>query len=448
MRRAFLVPLILPLVAVALRAGAGRTRTRWVEGSPWTGVRVAGPEAGRPEWESPSREGAAVLELGDGRYWAIGGRDERGRPSNRTWLYRPVPWERKLRPPARHPGGLWTEGPRMHFPRAFPAVCLLADGRILVAGGFGRDGRPQRTVERIDPATGRCRRLCSMQSPRAAAAAARLRNGRILVIGGFRAPGRPTATLETFDPQLCHFQRHPWRLPEPAAYPAVCRLVDGDLLISGGWTGEKASDQVVLFDDIGAPVHPWQGVQRHPQARGGLHVVGHLEAPRAGHRMRRMGEVVLIAGGTQGDPCRPAPRPLPPEVWDTARPGPKAAFELVGPLDPRFPRRLPYGPGEPEEYLVGEPLPECPDLSPETPRGLDPCWIFPREARRASDGRIPRDGWLPLEGRPLWGTSDPDERLLPEPRDRVGPFPGTSRDPRPDSRPPGYPGLPLPASKE
>jgi hypothetical protein len=196
---------------------------------------------------------------------------------------------------------------------------------------------------------------------------------------------------------------------------------------------------VVLFDDIGAPVHPWQGVSRHPLARGGLRHVGHLEAPRAGHRMRTLGEVVLIAGGSTQEPCSPNLEVLPPEIWDSARPGPESAFELISPLDPRFPRALPYR-GIGIEYLVHQGHEPCPPASTRgAPEG--PCWIFPRNARIPSDGRIPWDGPLPLEGRLLWGESHPDERLLPEPRDRVTPFSGSSKDPRPAGRPPGYPEL-------
>lgn len=425
-------------VGFSVQASSGVT---WTRGNPWGGVEIGTPGAGRPAWVPLTRTGTAVLELGDGRYWAIGGWDAQGRPSNRTWVYRAEPHERLLRPADRHPGGFWTEGPRMHFPRAFPAVEVLADGRILVAGGFGPKGVPLREAERIDPATGRCWRLPPMRSPRAAAVAIRLRNGRVLLLGGFRTPGRPTATLESYDPSLEEFLAHPWRLPDPAAYGAACRLMDGDVLFSGGWTGRRVSDQVVLFDDIGGPVNPRQGVLRHPLARGGLHRVGDLEAPRAGHRMRRMGEVVLIAGGSQAEPCEAFPEELPPEVWDTARPGPSTAFALVAPEDSRYPRQLPY-PDRQGTRLVGARFPDCPDLTP-TREGPDlPCWVFPPEARVPSDGRVPWDGRLPLEGRSLWGESDPDEHLLPEPRDRLMPFPASSKDPRPDSIPPGYPDLP------
>lgn len=403
-------------------------------------VNLPGP--GRPPWRAPARVGAAVLELGDGHFWAIGGWDPQWRATNRTWVYVPEPFERHLREPARHPGGFWKEGPRMHRRRAFAAVCLLTDGRILVAGGYDEGGAPQRHAEVLDPRTGRCRRVDPMTAPRAGAAVVRLKNGRVLLAGGYRHGNRPTATLETYDPALEGFVEHPWRLPVAVAFPAAARLDDGDVLLTGGWTGDRPSDQMVLLDDIGAPVHPWQGVSRHPLARGALRLVGHLAGPRAGHRMRTMGEVVLIAGGTVGEPCAPTLAADPPEVWDTARPGPESAFEPLDRLDARYPRWLPYEDGQAgERWGVGVEWPDCPDLSPGARGAMLPCWVFPREARDPQDGRLPWDGRLTAEGRTPWGRG-PDQHALPEPRDRGWPMPASAEDPRPAPPSPGYHPLP------
>lgn len=392
------------------------------------------PEATFPG--TPSLSGAALVPLADGRWLVAGGLDPQGRPVPSAFVFLPDPDPefRRLRPEAGPPspgepgplqrvphrawvGGDYKVAAPMLFSRAWPVAQLLRNGQVLVAGGFDHRGCPQKSAEIFDPRRGRWRQVGDLVTRRAGAAAVRLANGRVLVVGGFYRAGRPTATLETFDPDHDEFDAHPWRLPAPAAFPAVCRLDDGDVLISGGFDGHAALDSILLFDDVGGPFGQYADTPRHPLSRGSLRRAGTMVARRAGHRMRRLGEVVLIAGGKDGNPCHQERDADPPEIWDPVRVGVESLFEDVRPLDARRPVGLP-GPGG-DRIETG--LPDCEGpLCPELAEA-GPWWIWPRRARLPGDG-----GERPTV---------PPVRL--EPRDRAWPFPAHTRDPRPDERRPG-----------
>ncbi len=370
----------------------------------------------------PPRVGATLVEMGNGSWLVAGGTDPRTGTRPEAFVFTPGPYQRRMEAARSGQGGTWKRTAPMRFERAFATGALLADGRVLIAGGFDRRGHPRVEAEVFDPRRGTWCRVGDLDSPRAGAAATRLRNHRILVVGGYRGPHRPTATVETFDPGHDEFDAHPWRLAEPAAFPAVCRLDDGDVLITGGWTGHHASDQLLLFDDRGGPFDPRAGSPRHPMSRGSFRDHGRLAGRRAGHRMRRLGDVVLIEGGRDGEPCRLSPPADPPEVWDPVRPHRTSAFEEIGPLDPREPMTIASPEGDPP---VACGLPPCMDESIPAPRPSLLLWIFPTDRRWPWDGE-------------RWYRETP-VRL--EPRDRVWPFPASTRDPRPDERPAGWPDL-------
>lgn len=396
--------------------------TQWVRRHA-SAPRTQGIAPVRPKQPPPRPIGGAIQELGDGTYLIAGGYLGRHKATRATWIYRPEPLERELRPTPPHPGGVWRQGPIMHFARSFASAELLADGRVLVAGGLDPSGNPQKTAEVLDVERGRWRRLPDMNHARAGAAIQRGTDARIFLIGGLETRTKPTATIESFQPLTDHFSEHPLVLPEAVSFPAVTRLMDGDFLISGGWTGTRASKQIVLVDWVGAPTSGRVvTTSHHPFARGNLRRVGTLAGARAGHRMRRIGEVVLIAGGFYGDPCRRSPLADPPEVWDPARCCRPSAFEPVGPLDPRYPRRLPVRVDATRNRFVREGTIPCPGSE----KAPGPSW-------RGPEWFYPRDAWRPCEGR-----EDPPPPLEVEPpQDRAWPFPATAKDPRPLGLPRG-----------
>ena len=90
----------------------------------------------------------------------------------------------------------WTEAGSLAVGRLQPAVALLPDGRVLVAGGEDQYG-PTLTTEIYDPATGMTTPGAPMPEPRAGARAVVLQDGSVLLVGGY---GRHTSMAVRYVP--------------------------------------------------------------------------------------------------------------------------------------------------------------------------------------------------------------------------------------------------------
>ena len=75
---------------------------------------------------------------------------------------------------------------------------LLADGRVLVAGGF--DGGAGTSADIYDPALGTWSSAASMASYHASGTATLLSSGLVLVAGGIDGGAAPVLTAELYDP--------------------------------------------------------------------------------------------------------------------------------------------------------------------------------------------------------------------------------------------------------
>ena len=114
-----------------------------------------------------SRSGYSVTQLEDGRLLIAGGRYCKKTfgcdPGTGTVLESAEIYDRKTRRFA--PTG------QMATPRYQQTAVLLQDGRVLLAGGQGRDGESLGSAEIYDPSTGRFSRTGAMAIPRERAAA-------------------------------------------------------------------------------------------------------------------------------------------------------------------------------------------------------------------------------------------------------------------------------------
>ena len=145
-------------------------------------------------------------------------------------------------------GAFYPTG-RMFTHRASHTATLLRDGRVLIVGGYnGNQSVPN--AEIYNPRTETFSRTGSMVTPRSAHAAALLPNGRVLVTGGSDLQEDVVASAEIYDPGTGRFNRTDNMMVNRYKHAAT-RLQDGRILILGGsnaddFYGQYASAE--LFD--------------------------------------------------------------------------------------------------------------------------------------------------------------------------------------------------------
>jgi hypothetical protein len=140
----------------------------------------------------------------------------------------------------------WTVVSPMNQGRGEQSATLLADGRVLVAGGYA--GPVLSSAEIFDPSTGQWQVTGSMHVNRTRQAAVRLCDGRVLVVGGWNGQGISSA--ETYDPSTGLWTLTPGSLPVLLQNPGAFLLPDCTVLVTGGsaGTGSTPSAAAWIFD--------------------------------------------------------------------------------------------------------------------------------------------------------------------------------------------------------
>jgi N-acetylneuraminic acid mutarotase len=114
---------------------------------------------------------------------------------------------------------------------------LLADGRVLIAGGYvlAKDQTATffSTVELYDPTTNRWSPAEPMSTGRTAHTATSLSNGDVLVVGG--QSGRPLDTAERYNPHT-NVWTPAGQMSSPRTQHQAVALMDGQVLVAGGQT--------------------------------------------------------------------------------------------------------------------------------------------------------------------------------------------------------------------
>ena len=226
------------------------------------------------------------------------------------------------------------DGPRMSTGRAGGTATLLEDGRVLLTGGYPGEGRPPlATAEVFEPAGSRFVGTDDMGTARADHTATLMPDGRVLLAGGFDKSGTPLATTEFYDPGSGAFTEGP-SLGSPRASHLATRVGETVVLVGGTEDGSALASTEVL-----------RGADWRP---GPL-----LGTPRVKHGVVALDDRrVLVAGGATGTDSNE--RLASTEVLDleagSARPGPRLSlgeYKLDGALAVLDDGRvvLPSGPG-------------------------------------------------------------------------------------------------------
>jgi hypothetical protein len=122
---------------------------------------------------------------------------------------------------------------------------LLADGKVLVAGGVISGHLP--SAELYDPTTGTWTLIDSFHDYRFAHRATLLPDATVLIAGGSSTGNDSLASAERYDPSTGHWTvtgsmnagRHDF---------TATLLADGKVLAVGGWDGSDALASAELYD--------------------------------------------------------------------------------------------------------------------------------------------------------------------------------------------------------
>src|SRR3954451_11250777 len=262
-----------------------------------------------------ARAGHTATRLQDGRVLIAGGylltqSGDVGAPSADAEVFDPTT-------------GTFAPAGRMITARGDHSATLLADGRVLIAGGgdgspgYGEAPHVFSNAEVFDPKTSTFSTVGSLVTERANHTATLLPDGRVLVAGGRNDLGEPRST-EIFDPRDGAFTPGPVAASPHRA--TLAPLIEGGRVLLTG-SGPDGSE---IFDPQGAPV---PAAAAAPGARAFTPVQTRVMHDRPSLVELDDGRILIVGGSIVGAADAPPAR----EILDPASgtPSPTGTDEVL-----------------------------------------------------------------------------------------------------------------------
>ncbi len=230
---------------------------------------------------APAVYSHTATALADGRVLIAGGfyKDKGQSESPRAITYLFAPKTNTF----KHAGDLKTA-------RGGHGAMLLNGGRVLVFGGRQSTYKVLASAELFDPKKGAWSAAGSMTVPRTSHAAVKMKDGNVLALGGVgKEAWQPHKSLEVFKPQSNSWSVLGLALAKGRALASATSLNSGKVIIAGGYDGKAWMDSVVTFD-------PKAGTLAIQNTK--------LGEARCAHSATLTGNGrVLLVGGTCGTSC-------------------------------------------------------------------------------------------------------------------------------------------------
>ncbi|MGH2390180.1 MAG: Kelch repeat-containing protein, partial [Chloroflexota bacterium] len=147
--------------------------------------------------------------------------------------------------------GTWTVTGSMHQPRSVQVAALLADGRVLVAGGCGActTNRNRNSAEIYDPRTGKWTMTGSMHDPRSEFTMTLLPSGQVLALGGCSTADCSAilASAELYNPRTGKWTVTS-TMDDYRALHTATLLPNGQVLVTGGDTRQGNTADAEIYN--------------------------------------------------------------------------------------------------------------------------------------------------------------------------------------------------------
>ena len=221
---------------------------------------------------SEPRSGAEALLLNDGRVLVSGGNGQYGQSLSTLEIYDAAKGTSVVVTPPADTGKLPTE----------PTVVLLADGRVLIAGGSYDSGITSSNVTLIfDPTSGGFSNGPLMARPRQGATATLLDDGRVLIVAGDDGYNGDAQDLaELIDPSH-PLSQSTWPVSPGSSTSTL--LSDGRVLVAGGGTevSEVFDPRTERFTVVGPMITSRTGSAAIKIQDGRVLLLGGVDSNRA-----------------------------------------------------------------------------------------------------------------------------------------------------------------------